>query len=110
MHQGPDADSSTIACCADVSAIAKCFFTRGGSLLVTGFVATRPHLIARANADEPTPAMFRTVFGLMGRGILVLRVWPPLFSNRLHSRLRCGGVISASGIARSSGLRYAACS
>jgi hypothetical protein len=34
---------------------------------------------------------------------LVLRVWPPDFSNLAHSRVRCSGVISASGFANSSG-------
>ena len=32
--------------------------------------------------------MFLTVFGFIARGVLVLRVWPPHFSNRVHSRLR----------------------
>src|ERR1039458_7921600 len=50
MHQGPEADASTIACCAGVSAIAKCLFTRGGSLLVTGLAEINPHRIARVNA------------------------------------------------------------
>lgn len=77
MHQGPEADSSTIVCWADVSAIARCFFTRGGSLLVTGFVATSPHFIARENADETNPAMFRTVFALKGRAAFVRRSCPP---------------------------------
>src|ERR1017187_5291453 len=97
MHQGPAAEPSRRACCPDVRAIARCFFTRGGSLLVTGLVVTSPHLIARENAVETTPAIFRTVFALIGRGSLVRRTWPPNFSKRPHSRLRCRGVISAMG-------------
>src|ERR1022692_1177322 len=99
MHQGPEADASTIACCAGVSAIAKCLFTRGGSLLVTGLAEINPHRIARVNALETTPAMLRTVFALMGRGLFCLRVWPPHFSSRFHSRLRWSGLISSMGIA-----------
>jgi|CZKS01.1.fsa_nt_gi hypothetical protein len=45
------------------------FLGLGGSLLVTGFVVSRPHLIARENALERTPAMLRTVFLLSGRSI-----------------------------------------
>ena len=74
MHQSPEADSSTTACCAGVSAIARCFFTLGGSLLVTGLVATSPHLIARENDEETKPEMFRTVFALSGRAVVVRRV------------------------------------
>ena len=54
--------------------------------------------------------MFLTVFGFIARGVLDLRVWPPHFSNRVHSRLRCSGVISVMFIASSSGARYAAIS
>ena len=64
------------------------FLTFGRSLWVTGFVLVSPHLIARANAEDTNPAMFLTVFGFIGRGVLVLYVWPPHFSNRIHSRLR----------------------
>ena len=49
------------------------FFTRGGSLLVTGFIEIRPQRIARANALETTPAIFRTVFALSARGVRSLR-------------------------------------
>ena len=110
MHQGPDANSSSIVCCADVSAIAKCFFTRGGSLFVTGLAEINPHRIARMNALETTPAIFRTVFALMGRWLLCLRAWPPHCSSRVHSRLRWSGVISPIGMVNSAGSRYAACS
>jgi hypothetical protein len=41
-----------------------------------------PQLIARENALETIPAMFRTVFALTGRGALVLRTWPPDLSRR----------------------------
>ena len=86
------------------------FLTFGRSLWVTGFVVASPHLIARTNAEDTMPAMFRTVFGFIARGVLVLRVWPPHFSNRVHSRLRCSGVISVMFIASSSGAMYAAIS
>ena len=105
MHHGPVAAFITISCCAGVSAIARCFFTRGGSLFVTGLVVTSPHLMARENAEETTPAMFLTVLALNGRGVFFFRVWPPHFSNRVHSRLRCNGVMSAIGIFSNSGLR-----
>ena len=49
------------------------FFGTGGSLLVTGFTVTKPHLIARVKALEITPAMFLTVFFERGRGALVFR-------------------------------------
>jgi hypothetical protein len=77
---------------------------------VTGFVLTKPHRMARANALETTPAMLRTVFGLMGRGVLSFRVCPPHFSSRDHSRLRWRGVMSVSAIWSNAGSRYAACS
>jgi hypothetical protein len=73
MHQGPEAESSNMSCCAGVSAIAKCLFTRGGSLLRTGFTETSPHRMARVNALETIPATFRTVFAESGRACLVLR-------------------------------------
>ena len=79
----------------------------GRSLWVTGFVVASPHLIARTNAEDTMPAMLLTVFGFIARGALVLRVWPPDFSSRAHSRLRCSGVISVMFIASSSGARYA---
>src|SRR5262249_46023031 len=109
-HHGPDAAFITLSCCAGVSATARCFFTRGGSELVTGFVVTNPHLMARENADDTTPAMFRTVFVLSGRGVFLFRVCPPHFSSLLHSRLRCNGLISAIGIWSNAASRYAACS
>src|ERR1019366_3804671 len=83
-----------------------CFFIFGRSLCVTGLVVTSPHLIARRKAEDTRPAMFLTVFGAIARGSLVLRVWPPHFSNRVHSRLRCRGVIAVMSIASSSGARY----
>jgi hypothetical protein len=82
MHQGLVALSSTSACWAGVSATPRCFFTRGGSLFVTGLMLASPQLIARENALETIPAMFRTVFALTGRGALVLRTWPPDLSRR----------------------------
>ena len=82
------------------------FFTLGRSLWVTGLLVTSPHLMARTNAEDTTPAMFLTVFGFIARGALLLRVWPPHFSNRAHSRLRWSGAISAMFIASSSGARY----
>ena len=109
-HHGSVAASMTILCWAGVSAMPRCFFTLGGSLLVTGLVVANPHLMARLNALETTPAIFLTVFPLSGRGALVLRVWPPDFSNLAHSRVRCSGVISPSGFANSYGEMYAACS
>jgi hypothetical protein len=86
MHQGPDADSITLVCCATVRAVPKRFFTRGGSLFVTGFVVINPQRIARAKALDMTPAMFRTVFADSGRGDLVLRCRPPCSESRFHSR------------------------
>jgi hypothetical protein len=64
-----------------------------------------PHLMARTNAEETMPAIFLTVFGFIGRGVLFLRVWPPHFSNRAHSRLRCRGVIAVMFMSSSSGAR-----
>src|ERR1019366_377795 len=94
--------------CSDGSnAIPMRFLTLGRSLWVTGLVVASPHLIARANADDTKPAMFLTVFGFIARGVLALRVWPPPFSNRVHSRLRCSGVNSVIFIASSSGAMYA---
>lgn len=78
--------------------------------MVTGLAETKPHRIARANALETTPATFRTVLALSGRGFLSFRVCPPDFSNRDHSRLRWSGVISESAIANNAGSIYAACS
>src|ERR1700693_891902 len=101
-HDDYVAASMTILCCSGVSAMPRCFFTFGGSLLVTGLVVANPHLMARLNALETTPAIFRTVFALSGRGNLVLRVWAPDFSNLAHSRVRCSGVISVSGFAHRS--------
>jgi hypothetical protein len=75
IHQGPDAAWKTISCSAEVQRDAKCFFTRGGSLLVAGLVEVSLQRIARANALETTPAMFRTVFALIERGVF-WRVWP----------------------------------
>ena len=61
MHHGPVADAKTRTCCAGVSATPLCFLGTGGSLRVTGFVATSPHLSARANALETRPATCLTV-------------------------------------------------
>ena len=73
---------------AGVNAMPWCFLTLGGSELVTGLVAVSPHLIARLNALEITPAMLRTVLALKGRWDLVLRSRPPDFRRRAHSKLR----------------------
>src|ERR1035437_5253979 len=105
-HHGPTAHSTMWSCSAGSSASPARFFTFGRSLWVTGFTVTNPHLIARRYAEDTNPAMVRTVFGDIGRGALVLRVWPPHFSNRTHSLLRCSGVIAAMSIASSSGARY----
>jgi hypothetical protein len=96
-HQGPVADLISNICSDGMSAIPSCFFGIGGSLLETGLVATSPHLIARAKALDTTPAVFRTVFADSGRGVLSRTVWPPCLSKRLHSRLRCSGVMSTEG-------------
>src|SRR5580704_5663263 len=100
MHQGPEAAASNISCCAGVRAIARCFFNFGGSLFVTGLVVINPHRIAREYALETTPAILRTVFGLIERAVLSLRVRPPPFNRRFHSRLRWSAVISEIGMAR----------
>lgn len=63
-------------------------FTLGGSELVTGLTVASPHLIARLNALEMTPAIFLTLFAVSGRGVVDLRRWPPDFRSRVHSRLR----------------------
>src|ERR1035441_6763045 len=78
MHQGPEADSNTMSCWDGVRAIARCFLTRGSSLLVTGFVDINPHRIARANALETTPAIQQTVLADRGRSSFVPRRWPPV--------------------------------
>jgi hypothetical protein len=70
----------------------------------------QPQRIARANALETTPAMFRTVFAERGRGALERRWCPPLSSSRFHSRSKCSGVISLIGRASNSGSMHAACS
>ena len=98
------------SCSSVARAIPMRFLTLGGSLLVTGFVVTSPHRIARTKAEETRPAMLRTVFGFIGRGVLVLRVWPPHASRRAHSRLRCSGVIAVNGMAANSGAMYSAIS
>ena len=82
------------------------FFTLGRSLCVTGLAVTSPNLMARANADETMPAIFRTGFAFVERGSFVLRECPPHVTNRVHSRLRCSGVISFMFMARSSGASY----
>jgi hypothetical protein len=74
------------------------FLAFGRSLWVAGFV------------EDTKPAMFLTVFGFIARGVLDLRVWPPHFSNRVHSRLRCSGVIPVMFIASGSGAMFAAVS
>lgn len=91
-HHGPTAHSTMWSCSDGSSASPTRFFIFGRSLCVTGLVVTSPHLIARRYAEDTRPAMLRTVFGDIGRGVLVLRVWPPDFSNRTHSLLRCSGV------------------
>jgi hypothetical protein len=77
----------------------------GGSLFVTGLTVASPQRIALENALDTTPAMLRTVLALNGLGVFFLRVCPPHFSKRAHSRLKCSGVISARGMASSSGAR-----
>src|SRR5262249_23980855 len=106
----PVAASKTISCSAGVSSFFTAFLGVGGSLLVTGLAEIRPHLIARPNALETTPATWRTLLALKGRGVLVFRVWPPHSRSRFHSRLKCNEVTSAIGIASNSGDRQAACS
>jgi hypothetical protein len=53
--------------------------------------------------------MFRTLFADSGR-VLSRRVWPPLWSKRFHSRLKCRGPISVSGMLNSAESRYNTCS
>lgn len=48
-----------------------------------------PHLKARLNALEMTPAILRTDFALRGRAVVDLRRWPPDFISLTHSLLRC---------------------
>src|ERR1035437_487264 len=83
-HHGPLAHWVRRSCSDGSSASTMRFLTLGRSLWVTGFVVASPHLIARRNAEDTKPAMFRTVLGFIGRGVLVLRMWPPHFSNRVH--------------------------
>src|SRR5580693_5788492 len=90
-HHGPVAHWVRRSCSDGSSAIPMRFLTFGRSLWVTGFMVVSPHLIARTNAEDTKPAMFLTVFGFMARGVLDLRVRPPHFSNRAHSRLRWSG-------------------
>ncbi len=71
MHHGEVADAKTRACCAGVSATPLRFFGTGGSLRVTGFLATNPHLSARAKALETRPATCLTVLALSGRACFV---------------------------------------
>jgi hypothetical protein len=56
-HHGDVAASITILCTAGVNAMPWCFLTLGGSLLVTGLIVVRPHLMARLYALEITPAI-----------------------------------------------------
>jgi len=60
MHHGVFADAKTKACCTGVSATPLCFFGTGGSLRVTGFLATNPHLSARAKALETSSGMHQS--------------------------------------------------
>jgi hypothetical protein len=46
------------------------FFGIGGSLLVTRYVATKPHLTAREKVLDTTLAMLRTLFADNRRGVL----------------------------------------
>ncbi len=82
----------------------------GGSLLVTGFTAMMPHLMARVKAPDTTPAMFRTVFLESGRGSFALRWCPPLSSNRFRSRLRRNGVMSPMAMSSNPASSIAPCS
>jgi hypothetical protein len=68
MHHGPVAPSISMSCCATVSAIALCFLGTGGWLNLTGLVLTKPQNAARLNAEETSPATWRTVFRLGGIG------------------------------------------
>lgn len=86
-----------MSCCVGVSAIARCFFTRGGSLFVTRLVVTRPHLMACENAEETTPAMFRTVFALINRCISSF-VMPPHLQQSAPFAAEVQGLISAIGV------------
>lgn len=84
-HQGPVAESISCICSVGNKAVPSCFFGIGGSLFGTGLTPTNPHLTARKNALDTTPAMLRTLFADSGRGVLSQRVRPPLSSSRFHS-------------------------
>src|SRR5215470_11912616 len=73
-HQGPAADLINSICSDGSNAIPSRFFGTGGSLFVTGFVVANPHLMARRNALDTTPAMLRTDFADSGRGVLCRRI------------------------------------
>jgi hypothetical protein len=78
------------------SAIPLCFFGIGGSLFDTGLTPTSPHLTARWNALDTTPAMLRTLFAERGRWVLCPRVWPPFWRSRFprDETAYRGGLIS----------------
>jgi hypothetical protein len=67
-HQGSLAASISRSVSATEIAAPLHFFGTGGSLLVTGFVFSKPHRMAWVNALDRTPAMFRTVFFESARG------------------------------------------
>jgi len=77
MHQSPFAELISSICSAGNSAFPSLFLGAGGSLFVTGLVSTNPHLRARRNALDRTPAVLRTVLADSARGVLSLRVCPP---------------------------------
>ena len=88
MHQGPDAASITMSCCASRErdpvvllrhAAARCWSPDS--------IVSRPHRIARANALDRTPAIFRTVFVLRaGAALSSCGDGHRIFSSRFHSR------------------------
>lgn len=53
-----------------IAPLAPAVFTANGNALIAGYVV-RVSAIARSNALDSTPAMFRTVFFERGRGDLV---------------------------------------
>src|SRR5690242_1717527 len=87
-HHGPEALSQISVCCAGVRAMPRRFFGTGGSLRDTGLFATSPHLTARANALDTTPAMFRTVLAERWRDALVRRSCPPLHGETTRHEYR----------------------
>src|ERR1039458_5934983 len=81
-HSGPRAHPLRRSCSDGSGDIPTLFFSLRRSLWGTGFTVINPHLMADRKSEDTTPAMFLTVFGFIGRGVLVLRVWPPHFRDR----------------------------